>query len=54
MNIFTAFLAAMKGLVETKGCLGQDDVKKAAVQLIMVDSKFHCKLYICEVTENGC
>ncbi|XP_014676647.1 PREDICTED: HEAT repeat-containing protein 5B-like [Priapulus caudatus] len=35
MNIFTAFLAAMKGLVETKGSLGQDDVKKAAIQLIM-------------------
>ena len=35
MNIFTAVLASLKGLVEAKAKFGQEDVKKAALKLIL-------------------
>ena len=41
-NIFTAVLSALKNLSELKGSLGQDDVKKAAVELILVSKNLPC------------
>jgi hypothetical protein len=35
MNIFTAVLSSLKGLVAAKAKFGQDDVKEAAVKLIL-------------------
>ena len=35
MNIFTAVLSSLKGLVEAKAKFGQEDVKKAAINLIL-------------------
>ena len=34
VNIFTAVLSGLKGLVETKAKLGSEEVKKAAVNLV--------------------
>lgn len=50
-NIFTAVLCALKRLSEHKGSLNQEDVKKAAADLVLVSyyyyycsSKFNCIL----------
>ena len=39
MNIFTAVLSSLKGLVEVKGKFGADEVKKAAINLILGESE---------------
>lgn len=36
MNVFAALLAALKGLTEAKGNIGQEDVRKAATTFIVV------------------
>lgn len=36
LNVFAALLTGLKGLVEHKASIGQDDVKKAATALIIV------------------
>lgn len=41
MNIFTAVLSSLKGLVEAKTKLAQEDVKKAAVTLIIGRTLFN-------------
>ena len=40
MNIFTAVLSSLKGLVEAKAKFGQEDVKKAAINLILGKKKY--------------
>lgn len=35
MNVFTALLSGLKGLIEAKASFGQEDVRKAATQLII-------------------
>ncbi|XP_074651872.1 HEAT repeat-containing protein 5B-like [Tubulanus polymorphus] len=35
INIFTAVLCALKNLAESKGIFGQNDVRKAAIQLVL-------------------
>ena len=37
MNVFTAVLSAMKGLNDAKTGLGQEDVRKSATNLIIVN-----------------
>ena len=36
MNVFAALLAALKGLTEAKGNVGQEDVRKAVTVFIVV------------------
>lgn len=36
MNVFTAVLSGLRGLAETKSSFGQEDVRKAATNLIIV------------------
>lgn len=36
INVFASLLAALKGLTEAKGSIGQEDVRKAATSFIVV------------------
>ena len=46
MNVFTAVLAALKGLAESKSPFGHEDVKRSATALIVVGSfKYHHQIY---------
>ncbi len=41
INVFASLLAALKGLTEAKGNIGQEDVRKAATSFIVVRSLIH-------------
>ena len=40
MNVFTAVLSGLRGLAETKSSFGQEDVRKAATNLIIVGGSY--------------